>query len=191
MNHTPSLRSRIVAITLLLLLACGIAYAQQQVQGTNVNGNAPAAPFRPLPIAGVTGAGNVRVAAVDATTGALFVIPAPGAVPASTPSGVLASNGVTPVTIAAGVGGKRVFLLKLAAYNTSATVAHTFTLAQSGGTILYQVPLGLSSAAGAGTLTLDDDALWVQSAVAGGLTFYIDAGGVSTDVIVTAITLTQ
>jgi len=191
MKTTPTFQSRLLAVVIALVAFCGIAYAQQQVQGTSVNGATPPAPFRPLPIAGVTGAGALRVAAIDAVTGALFVIPAPGAVSASTPSGVLTSNGVVPVTIAAGVGGKRVFLLKLAAYNTSTTLAHTFTIAQSGGTVLYQVPLGLSSAAGAGTLALDDDALWVQSAVAGGLTFYIDALGVATDVTVTAITLTQ
>lgn len=197
---------RLVLASCAILPACAAApaYAQGQVQGVAVVGS-PVAP-RPVAIGGRDASGNAQFSSVDAN-GALLIagvaptssstaIPVnPGINPtidACVNSGLLTSNGVTAVTIAAASSGRTVYLLKLSAYNTSTTTLHGFRIVDDVGTLVWpQVQLGVATATTAGgTLLVDADSGSVHGGVGRGLKFVLlDAGG--SDVLVTAVTCTK
>lgn len=107
-------------------------------------------------------------------------------------SGVKTSNSTTAVAIAAaGASGTKVYLAKLFAYNVSTTVSHTVSVISSGGNVLAEFTLSSGSSTLAGGNAVIDDEGAIQSVVNEGISFKIDAGGTSTDVKVTAVTVTK
>jgi hypothetical protein len=169
-----------VALGLAATSPAGAAQGSNQVEGVSTVGSSTGL-LHPVAFGGKDGAGNAQVAALETSTNCLQVTEGVNLVlEPPTPTGLLTSNGTTPVTIAAATAGKRNILVSGILWNSNGSgVTHNVDLVDTANNsaVLMRIPLVAASG-----YDFSQHPGVIQTRGGGALVFKIDSGGSSNDV---------